>query len=929
MADRSAAPARHPALRGRSAECALLDALVGDIRRGASRSLVLSGEAGIGKTALLLYLIDSAADMSVVRAVGVESEMELAFASLHQVCAPLLGRLERLPVPQRHALEIVFGRGEGPAPDRFLVALGVLSLFSEAADERPLLCVLDDAQWLDEASALTLAFVARRLLAEPVGIVFAAREPREELQHVSELEVPGLVDGDARALLSAVVQFQLDERVRDRIIAEARGNPLALLELPQGLTATQLAGGFGLPEAHGLAGQIEQSFVRRLETLPAETTLLLLVAAAEPIGDPILLWRAAEELGIRPAAAGAAEADGLLAITERVTFRHPLVRAAVYRSSSVEDRRAVHRALAEATDREADPDRRAWHLAAAAAGPDEKVASELEGSAGRAQARGGIAATAAFLQRSVALTVDPRRRAARALNAAHASLQAGAFDAALGLAAKAEAGHLEELERARVDLLRARIEFASMRGGVAPSSLLRAAKRLEPLDPELARTSYLEVLSAAMFAARLAGPGGGPREVAHAVQAAPPASGRRTGADLLLDGWAALFANGCAAATPRLREALTAFDNPVPASDHLQLLWLVMATALTIWDDERWELLTRQHVELARSSGALSELPLALNGRAYVHLFGGELESAGALIDEARVAIEATGANLTPWAAVAFEVLRGDERKAGAMLDAGTADATQRGEGISLTVVAWARALLYNSLGAYDKALAAAQEAITCPTNSAAAAWGTVELIEAAARVGEPEAAGEAAHGFAEIADAAGTDWARGVNARSQALLSTSVMAEQLYREGLDHLGRGRMRLDLARVHLLYGEWLRRENRRLDARAQLRSAHDQFKSMGFEAFAERARRELLATGEPVRTPTVVTRDDLTAQERQIARLAREGLSNREIGARLFLSQHTVAYHLRKVFDRLGIHSRRELGAALPSSEGELVPASPS
>jgi DNA-binding CsgD family transcriptional regulator len=903
--------------------------LLGDIRRGASRSLVLSGEAGIGKTALLLYLIDSAGDMSVVRAVGVESEMELAFASLHQVCAPLLGRLERLPAPQRHALEIVFGRGAGPAPDRFLVALGVLSLFSEAADERPLLCVLDDAQWLDEASALTLAFVARRLLAEPVGIVFAAREPREELQHVSELEVPGLVDGDARALLSAVVRFQLDERVRDRIIAETRGNPLALLELPQGLTATQLAGGFGLPAAQGLAGQIEQSFIRRLETLPEETTLLLLVAAAEPIGDPILMWRAAEELGIRPAAAGAAEADGLLAITERVTFRHPLVRSAVYRSSSVEDRRAVHRALAEATDREADPDRRAWHLAAAAAGPDENVASELEGSAGRAQARGGIAAAAAFLQRSVALTVDPRRRAARALNAAQASLQAGAFDGALGLAAKAAAGHLEELERAQVDLLRARIEFASTRGGVAPSSLLRAAKRLEPLDPELARTSYLEVLSAALFAARLAGPGGGPREVANAVQAAPPTSGPPTGADLLLDGWAALFADGCAAATPRLREALAAFDNPVTASDHLHLLWLVMATALTIWDGERWELLTRQHVELARSSGALSELPLALNGRAYVHLFGGELESAGALIDEARGAIEATGANLTPWAAVALEVLRGDERRAGAMLDAGTADATERGEGISLTVVAWARALLNNSLGAYDKALAAAQEAINCPTNSAAAAWGMVELIEAAARVGAPEAAGEAAHRFAEIADAAGTDWARGVNARSQALLSTSAMAETLYREGLDHLGRGRMRLDLARVHLLYGEWLRREDRRLDARAQLRSAHDQFKSMGFEAFAERARRELLATGVPVRTPTVLTRDDLTAQERQIARLAREGLSNREIGARLFLSQHTVAYHLRKVFDRLGIHSRRELDAALPSSEAELVPASPS
>jgi DNA-binding CsgD family transcriptional regulator len=459
--------------------------------------------------------------------------------------------------------------------------------------------------------------------------------------------------------------------------------------------------------------------------------------------------------------------------------------------------------------------------------------------------------------------------------------------------------------------------------------LLRAAKRLEALDPELARTSYLEALSAAMFAARLAGPGGGPREVATAVQAAPPPSRPPTGADLLLDGWAALFANGCAAATPRLREALTAFDDPVDASDHVDLLWLAMATALTIWDNTRWDCLTRRHVELARSSGTLSELPLALNARAYFHLFCGELESAGVLIEEARVAIEATGANLTPWAAVALEVLRGDERKACAALDAGTADASQRGDGISLTVVAWARALLYNSIGAYEKALAMAQDAVRCPTNSAAAAWGMVELIEAAARLGEPEAAAETAHRFAEIADAAGTDWALGLNARSQALLSTGAIAEQLYREGLDRLGRGRMRLDLARAHLLYGAWLRRESRRLDARAQLRAAHDQFTLMGVGAFAERAGRELLATGEHVQARTAVARDDLTAQERQIARLARGGLSNAEIGARLFLSQHTVAYHLRKVFAKLGIRSRRELAAALPSSETGLVLASPS
>jgi DNA-binding CsgD family transcriptional regulator len=919
-------PQRTPSLLGRESECGLLDDLASAIRRSESRALVLRGEAGIGKTALLRYLIESATDMSVLRAVGVESEMELTFASLHQLCAPLLDRLERLPLPQRQALETVFGRSAGPPPDRFLVALGVLSLFAEAAEERPLLCIVDDAQWLDQASALTLAFVSRRLLAEPVGIVFAAREAGEELQHIAELEVRGLANSDARGLLGSVVRVRLDERIRARIIAEARGNPLALLELPQSLGSAQLAGGFGMPDAQGLTGRIEQSFVRRLANLPADTRQMLLLAAAEPVGDPLLLWRAAERLGISPAAAGAAEQDGLMTIAERVTFHHPLVRSAVYRSSSVEDRRAAHRALAQAIDREIDPERRAWHLAAAAAGPDEEVASELERSAGRAQARSGMAAAAALLQRSVALTVDPRLRATRALTAAQASLEAGAFDAALGLAATAEAGSLDELERAQVDLLRARVAFATTRGGVAPSSLLSAAKRLEPLDPGLARTSYLEVLSAALFAARYAGPGSGPREVADAVRAAAAAPGSRTGPDLLLRGWAALFAKGCVAAAPTLKDALEAFGDGTAAADHLHLLWLVDITAPVVWDDARWEVLSERHLELARSRGALSELPLALNSRGYVHLFRGELGPASALIDEARAAIEATGASLTPWGAIALAVLRGRPQDALPVLEAATAEATARGEGISLTVIAWARALLYNGLGLPDKAFAAALEAIDCPTNSAAAAWAMVELIEAGARLGELEAAGETARRFAQIAGAAATDWALGVNARSRALMSTGTTAERLYRDAIELVGRSQMRVDLARAHLLYGEWLRREHRRTDARVHVRTAYDMFTSMGLEAFAERARRELLATGVHVQTRTVETRDDLTAQERQIARLAREGLSNPEIGARLFLSQHTVAYHLRKVFDKLGIRSRRELAAALPSSEPELATA---
>ena len=914
-------------LLGRADECALLDGLIGDIRRSESRSLVLRGEAGIGKTSLLKYLIESASDMTVARTVGVESDMELPFASLHQLCGPMLDRLPRLPAPQRQALEIVFGlRPPSGAPDRFLAGLGVLSLISEVADERPLLCVVDDAQWLDQSSALTLAFVARRLQAEPIGIVFAAREPGQVLQHVSELEVHGLRNGDARTLLRSAARSRLDERVRDRIIAETRGNPLALLELPRGFSATELAGGFGVPGSQGLSEQIRESFVRRLSTLTDDARRLVLLAAAEPVGDPLRLWQAADRLGIAPAAAEEAEAQELLAIGERVRFRHPLARSAVYRSAAVQERRAVHLALAEATDRDIDPDRRAWHLAAAAAGTDEQVALELERSAGRAQARGGLAAAAAFLERAVALTEDPARRVERALVAAQASLQAGAFDAALGLLATAEAGPIEEVQRARVDLLRAEIAFASRRGSAAPALLLRAAKRLEPLDAPLARAGYLEALSAAMFAARFAGPGAGTRDVASVVQASPSAATPPTVADLLVDSWAALFADGCAAATPTLREALARFEDAMADSGHLHVLWLVTITAPVVWDDVRWDVLSRFHVDLARSSGALSELPLALNSRVYIHLFRGELETAEALIDEARVVTEATEAGLTPWGAVALAALRGREHEAAAELEAAAADATQRGEGIGLTVIAWARAILYNGLGLHDQALAAAQEAIDCPTNSAAAAWGMVELIEAAARLGASEAAREAAGRFAEIAKAADTDWALGVHARSCALLSTGVTAEQHHREALGRLGGGRMRVDLARAHLLYGEWLRGEHRRADARDELRTAHEQFTSIGMQGFASRARKELQAAGENVLTQTPQARAELTAHERQIARLARDGLSNPEIGGRLFLSPRTVEWHLHKVFAKLGIRSRSELTTALPSSEPELATA---
>ena len=926
MPSRLGAPRLHQALLGRADECALLDGLLGDILRGESHALVLRGEAGIGKTALLQYLIDSATGLTVMRAVGVESEMELAYASIHQLCAPLLDRLHRLPVPQRQALEIVFGVSAGAIPDRFLVGLAVLGLLSEAAEEHPLLCVVDDAQWLDQASALTLAFAARRLLAERVGIVFATREPAQALQQIPELQVDGLQNGDARALLDSAVGFGFDEHVRERFIAETHGNPLALLELPRGLNATQLAGGFGLLEPQGLSRRIEESFVRRLEPMPQDTRLLLLASAAEPVGDPLLLWSAAERLGIPPKAVEPAEGEGLLAIGQRVIFRHPLVRSAVYRSGALEDRTAVHLALAEATDREADPDRRAWHLAAAATGPDEQVAVELEQSAGRAQARGGLAAAAAFLQRAVELTGDPALRADRALAAAEASLQAGVFDVARAMLATAEAAPLNELQRARLYLLRAEAAYSERRGSEAPVLLLRAAKSLDRLDPQLARETYLDAWSSALFAGRLAS-AGSLHQVSREALAPRRVAGTQRPSDLLLEGFALAFAAGRDAAAPVLKRAAAGFaSSDVSTEEVLRWGWLATAAAVMVWDHDTCLAVATRGVKLAREAGALAVLAVSVNVMTQAVALGGELDSAALLVGEAESVTGATGAQVAPYGALVSAGLRGREAAASQLIETTIKDFTAGGQGTAVQYAHWARSLLLNGLGRYQEALAAAAEASDDTPELFVAVWAAVELLEAATRSGNREAASRALDRIVAATSVAPTDWALGIQARCRALQSDGETAERAYREAIERLARTRLRPELARAHLLYGEWLRRENRRVDARHHLRAAHDQLTSIGMEAFAERARSELLATGETVRRRTVETRDDLTAQERQIARLAREGLSNPEIGARLYLSPRTVEWHLRKVFAKLGIHSRRELADALPGSDRELVPA---
>src|SRR3954451_5651701 len=696
-----------PMLRGRRDERAVLDGLLDAARAGGSGVLVLRGEAGIGKTALLEHAIESASDFRLLRAVGVESEMELPFAALHQLCAPVDDSVARLPAPQREALGVTFGVNAGAAPDRFLVALATLSLLAEAAQARPLLCVADDAQWLDRASAQALGFVARRLLAEPIVLLFAAREMTDAFADLPELLIEGLGDAEARTLLAWVMPSRLDDRVADQLVAEARGNPLALIELPRGLSFAQLAGGFGLPGVLSLQGRIEQSFLERLGMLPESTQRLLLVAAAEPLGDPELLTRAAQRLGIPDAALKPAGSAGLIEIDGRVRFRHPLVRSAVYRAAAAEQRRRAHRALAEATDAETDPDRRAWHLAEATIGPDETVASELERAAGRAEARGGLAAAAAFLERAVVLTPDHAPRAQRALAAAQTKYEAGALDDARALLATAEAGGVDDLQRARGDLLRGQITFAAQRGGDAPRLLLEAARRLEAGDPERGRTHYLEALEAALFAGRLAR-GADVVEVSRAALVGPAPRRPPRPTDLLLQGMATLLIDGHAAAAPILKAALSAFrEEATLPPEESRWLSLACRAAWDIWDEESWRLLAARELRRARDAGALTATPLLLSTLSYIQVLCGELSAAESLLEEIRATAAATGIPAHRYIDMWVAALRGQEPELSVLAETFTRDAEARGEGFALAIAAQARAVLYNGLGRYEEAFAA------------------------------------------------------------------------------------------------------------------------------------------------------------------------------------------------------------------------------
>jgi DNA-binding CsgD family transcriptional regulator len=922
-------PGHAAELTDRLGERDALGRLLEAVRAGESRALVVRGDPGIGKTVLLDHLAGraSGSDCRVARAVGMQSEMELAFAGLHQLCAPLLSSAESLPAPQCDALRTAFGLAAGPPPDRFLVGLAVLSLLSEVAGERPLICVIDDEQWLDRASVQALGFAARRLGADPVGLVFAARDPGAELAGLPELEVTGLGDSDARALLDSALAGPLDERVRDLLVAETGGNPLALLELPWGLSPAELAGGFGLPGAAPLTGRIEDSFVRQLDALPDPARRLLQLAAADPSGDRALVWRAARLAGIGVQAGTAAVEAGLVEFGGRVRFRHPLARSAAYRSASFSGRQQLHAALAEVTDPRADPDRRAWHLAQAASGPDEEVAAELERSAGRAQARGGLAAAAAFLERSVLLTADPARQAERALAAAQACVQAGAFGKALALLATAEdqgSAPLDEFQRARVELLRGQAAFVSGLVSDAPLLLLTAARRLEPFDLELARETYLTAWRAASMAGHLAGPGV-LVAICRAAQALPPPPGAPPPLHVLLDGLALLGTDGHAAAIPTLQRAAVALTD-LPVEDVLRWGWMAADASALVWDVEGVHAVSARQVQLARDAGALAQLPIHLSALALATAWTGDFAGAAALIAEIDSVATATGHRFPPYIALRLWALQGREDEASAAIASATGPAAAGGQRMAATTAYWAAAVLYNGLARYEEAAAAARHAASDTLNPLMSMWALPELVEAAARIGDAGLARDALARLAETTQPCKTDPALGIEARCRALLSDGAVADDLYREATDRLGRTRLRPELARAHLVYGEWLRRRQRRVDARTQLRIAHDQFTSIGMAAFAERARRELIATGEKMRKRKSETRDQLTAQEEQIARLARDGLSNPQIGAQLFLSARTVESHLRKIFTKLGIASRYELKTALAQRGQDGQPA---
>ena len=902
---------------GRAHERERFDAMLAQACDGHSAVLVVRGEAGIGKTALLRYAARQASGLRIAEIDGIQAEMELPFAGIDRLCAPMLESLEVLAAPQQNALRVAFGLATGDAPDRFLVALAVLNLLSATAEQRPLLCLVDDAQWLDAVSLEALGFVARRLVAEPMAMIFSLRESAttRALDGLPQLSVEGLDESDARALLSRSVPGLLDDHVRDRIVVETRGNPLALVELSRRMSPSERAGGFAPPAARDLPSRLEERYLRRIAGLPEATQRLMLLAAAEPLGDAALLWRAAERLFTDPSALIPARDAGLLEIDDRVRFHHPLVRSAVYRAASPDERRRVHDALADVSDDELAADRCAWHRALAAGEPDEVVAADLERSAGRAQGRGGLAAAAAFLERATALTPDPAVQTARALAAAEVSFEAGEFESTLRLLATAESGRIDGFQRARATLLRGHAALVSAYGSQASSLLFQAARELEAFDVTLARRSYLTAWGAAVSANHLGG-ADVLAEICRAVLALPPLPPDPHPLDFLIEGFALLTTDGHAAAIPVLQRAARSVMD-LSVEDMLRWGWLAPGASTATWDLEGSLASNELKAELVRQAGALGELPMHLQSLALDRTWSGDLAGAAVLVAESESVAAATATDPPPITLLMLRASQGRDSEATPLIERVVQQATEAGQGMAVMVGHWAASRLNNGLGRYEAAASAAREVIENAIDPWTPLGALPELVEAAIRLGETELARDAVDRLAATTRPAGTDFALGVEARSRALVSGGAAVEPLFHESIERLGRTPVRPELARARLVYGEWLRGEGRRGESREQLRIAEEMFTEMGMEAFADRTVAELIAAGAKPRTRRLEVCEELTPQEEQIARLARDGLTNADIGGQLFLSPRTVEYHLHKVFGKLRIDARSGLDAALP------------
>ena len=908
---------------GRDRELEALESFRETLMSGSSAALVVHGEAGIGKTTLLERFRTTQTSCQVLSISGTESEMELPWAALHQLCTPLLVHLEGIPGPQRAALETAFGTSAEGAAEPFLCGLAVLALLTDAAARSPVICAIDNADALDQASLKTLGFVGRRLLAESVGLLFVTRDVPADLARLPAIHIAGLADDDAGALLDTVTRAELDPAVRRQLIAETYGNPLAIVELARHGHLRRLAGGYQMPDGAPIAGQIEASFLETARALDPAAQRVLLLAAAEPTGDAALLRRAALGTGLELPAEDEA-LRRLVSLQPTVRFRHPLVRSAIYAKASDGDRRAAHRALADAFEPADDPVRRVWHLAQSLDGPDAAMAEALERTADSVQKRGGSAAVAAFLARAAALTPDAASRARRELGAARARLQSGDPDGALSLLSLAEARGLDARLSAHAQLLRGQLSFHTTRGGEAPDLLLAAARALAPCDPALSRDTYLAARNAAVFAGSLAS-GENVGSIARAILAEAPVVDPAGPADLLLRAAAQLDAYGPAHAARAVRTATRALLAEGLPNDQLGLLWTAGGLAMDTFDDQGMVTLQEAALDIARRDGRLEMTVLAAVNFGGVKQRRGDLPGATALFQEAIAICEAIGAPPPRSTLLGIPAQTGDLEQFNEMAESIVEAATDTHEGYVLTLAHGLAARVHLAHRQYRTALDCCHKALAAGLFTMVWVY-ALDYAESAARAGDDAEVAEARDYLDTITAAADTAWARALRALSRALLDDSVDPEPLYRESVaEFTATGQIPCS-ARAQLLFGEWLRRAGRRQESRIQLRSASQLLSSSGCAAFATRARRELSRLGEKTRRQPCLN-DELTPQELQVAEMAAVGLSNREIAQRLYLSHRTVGAHLYRIYSKLGITSRTQLHLVLERQPQQPAPLS--